>query len=258
VDIETDAAPSRHNSDADWDIWPVTHYLAENYGELHPLDDAVLEHHSAFYRTIAPGSIGRSLEFGAGPNLYALMLAAGASRRIDAVELSAANVAYLERQLHDGPDESWRPFYERCRQLNPSLPDSLRDALRRVKVVHGNALDVRPGSYELASMNFVAEGVTESMAEFSLFCGAFVRSVRPGGYLVAAFMENLGTGYGFPDGTTWPACPVDGDTIHDLLAPELDDLTISRIDPDSTIPDYGYTGVVLLTARRAAAPGSRR
>jgi hypothetical protein len=237
------------NAQADWDRWPVADYLAENYRRLHPSDDAVIVHHSAFYRRFAPGELARSLEFGAGPNLYPLLLAAGASRRIDAVDRSAACVAYVESQLRDGPDESWLPFYARCRELNPALPDDLSEALLRVRVVHGDARELPPERYDAASMNFVAESVTGDAGEFADFCAAFIRSVRPGGHLVAAFMENM-AGYRLGDGSVWPAYPVDGATVRAVFAPHVADLTVTRIDTDPTLPDYGYTGMVLLTAQR--------
>ncbi|MDT7582150.1 MAG: hypothetical protein QOK35_3414, partial [Pseudonocardiales bacterium] len=56
------------NADLDWDRWPVPTYLAENYRQLHASDDAVIAHHSAFYRDLAPGSVARSVEIGTGPN----------------------------------------------------------------------------------------------------------------------------------------------------------------------------------------------
>lgn len=55
------------NDDVNWDSWPVEDYLAENYRELHPADAAIITHHCAFYRELAPGSIGRSVEVGAAP-----------------------------------------------------------------------------------------------------------------------------------------------------------------------------------------------
>jgi hypothetical protein len=246
----------RRNDSADWDAWPVQTYLAENYRELHPCDAAVIAHHSAFYRRFPPGSLRRTLELGAGPNLYPLMLAAAASRRIDAVERGAAAVAYLRGQLRDGPDESWQPFYARCRELNPALPAGLPDALVRVRVVRANALAVRQDYYDAASMTFVAESVTEDAAEFAMFCAAFVRAVRPDGQLVAAFMENMAR-YQLGDGSQWPGLPVDPDAVHAVFAPLVDQLTITRIDADPTLPDYGYTGMVLLTARRRTRPGGR-
>jgi hypothetical protein len=239
----------RHNRDVDWDRWPVADYLAENYRTLHRCDDEVLAHHAAYYREVGTGVVARALEFGAGPNLYPLMLAAAVSRRIDAVDRSQANLAYLRRQLRDGPDPSWLPFYRRCRQLLPALPPTVDEALARVRVRRGDVLDLRIGGYDLASMHFVAESVTEDAAEFAGLCQAFAGSVRRGGHLVAAFMENMAS-YRLGDGSRWPGCPVDGDAIRAVFGPLTASLSVSRIDPDPELPDYGYTGMVLLTARR--------
>jgi hypothetical protein len=237
------------NSAVDWDRWPVPYYLAENYRELHASDDAVIVHHSAFYRRFPPGGLSRTLELGAGPNLYPLILAGAASQRIDAVDRSAACLAYLLGQQRYGPDPSWAPFHARCRELNPDLPD-LATVLSRVLVIPGNGLEVPAGRYDAASMNFVAESVTEDAGEFAAFCHAFVHSVRPGGHLVAAFMENMPS-YRLGDGSRWPGYPVDRVVVREAFAPYASELTLSRIDPDSNLPDYGYTGMVLLTARRS-------
>ncbi|WP_337524371.1 hypothetical protein [Streptomyces sp. SS] len=70
---------ARRNRDADWNAWPVVDYLAENYRRLHPCDVGVIHHHSAVYRSYAPGALDRTLELGAGPNLYPLMLAGAAT-----------------------------------------------------------------------------------------------------------------------------------------------------------------------------------
>ncbi|MET9518175.1 class I SAM-dependent methyltransferase [Streptomyces sp. NPDC002994] len=237
------------NDDVDWDSWPVQDYLAENYRELHPSDAAVISHHSAFYRRFAAGEVARSVEFGAGPNLYPLMLAAAASHRIDAVEAGSAGVAYLRRQLGRGPDDSWQPFYALCRRLNPGLPGTLPEALARVRVVHADVRDLTPGTYGIASMNFVAEGVTEDCEEFADFCDCFVRSVAPGGHLVAAFMENMPT-YRIGPASQWPGCPVNPAVVREVFTPLTAQLTVTRIDADPTLPDYGDSGMVLLTAVR--------
>jgi hypothetical protein len=239
------------NADVDWHAWPVERYVAENYAELHPSDAAVIDHHSAFYRELPPDGLGVTLELGAGPNLYPLMLAAGCSRRIVAAEPSDASVAYLRRQLA-APDEHWRPFYARCRAGNPTLPPSLEDALRKVEVRQVDGLAIEPGSFDLTSMSFVAEGTSDDEAEFRRFCAAFVATVRPGGLLVAAFMENLGR-YRFGSGPEWPAYPVDGDVLRDVFDPLTESLTLQRIDDDPTLPDYGYSGMLMMTARRPGA-----
>src|SRR5690349_6644876 len=137
--VSAAATAAVRNSDVDWARWPVDDYVAASYGWLHPADAAVIDHHAACYRRLAPGSVACSLELGAGPNLYPLMLAAAASRRIEAVEPSAANVRYLRRQLTQGPDAHWQPFYARCRAGNAALPVGLDEALSRVRVLPGDA-----------------------------------------------------------------------------------------------------------------------
>lgn len=239
----------RRNADADWDSWPVEEYLAENYRVLHPGDAAVIAHHSAFYRELEPGVLRRTVEIGTGPNLYPLMLAAAASRRIDALDTSAANLTYLKHQLRHGPDVSWYEFYAECRRFNPRLPASLADALSAVRPRHGDAMSVTPGRYDLASMHFVAESVTADRTEFHELCDAFVHAVRPGGYLVAAFMANMPT-YRLGDGSTWPAYPVDAGAVRAAFTAETEILRLAEIARDDTLPAYGDTGMIVLHARR--------
>ncbi|MEU2762817.1 class I SAM-dependent methyltransferase [Streptomyces sp. NPDC007094] len=245
------------NDDVDWDRWPVQDYLAENYRDLHPSDAAVIAHHSAVYRRIRKGGAARSVEFGAGPNLYPLLLASAASRRIDAVEASAAGVRYLLGQLARGPDASWEPFHALCRELNPDVPPTPQKSLSAVRVVHADVRSLEPGTYDIASMNFVAEGVTEDFTEFADFCGRFARSARPGGLLVAAFMENMPT-YRIGPASRWPGCPVDSSVVTEVFAPLTDDLRVTRTGPDPSLPDYGDSGMVLLSAVRRAPAGPPR
>ncbi|MFF0571934.1 class I SAM-dependent methyltransferase [Streptomyces sp. NPDC004041] len=242
------------NDDVDWDRWPVQDYLAENYRDLHPSDAAVIAHHSAVYRRIRKGGAARSVEFGAGPNLYPLLLASAASRRIDAVEASAAGVRYLLGQIARGPDASWEPFHALCRELNPDVPPTPQESLSAVRVVHADVRSLEPGTYDIASMNFVAEGVTEDFTEFADFCGRFARSARPGGLLVAAFMENMPT-YRIGPASRWPGCPVDSSVVTEVFAPLTDDLRVTRTGPDPSLPDYGDSGMVLLSAVRRAPAG---
>lgn len=235
------------NADADWDRWPVDHYLAENYRVVHPSDAAVIAAHSAYYRRIPAGSLARTVELGAGPNLYPLLLAAAASRRIDAVEPSAANVAYLTGQLTDGPDASWSAFHAECRRHNPDLPD-LPDALARIHLRRADLASARGAGYDLASMHFVAESVTTDEAEFGELCASFVAAVRPGGHLVAAFMAGMPT-YSLGDGSSWPGLPVDADILAAVFAPLTREYAVTVVPRDETLPAYGDDGMLVLHAR---------
>ena len=119
---------------------------------------------------------------------------------------------------------------------------------------HAIALPV--GRTALGSMDCVAESVTEDREGFAAFCRAFARAVRPGGHLVASFMENMGR-YSIAGGRDWPGVPVDAERVAEVFAPHTTDLAVRRIDADPDLPEWGYTGMVLLSARRAPArPGS--
>ena len=83
----------------------------------------------------------------------------------------------------------------------------MTEALGRVHIVQGDAFALAGSNYDLASMHFVAESVTEDPHEFDEFCAAFVATVPAGGHLVAAFMENMGR-YELGDGSRWPGIPV--------------------------------------------------
>lgn len=238
------------NDDVDWNTWPVETYLDENYRILHPADAAVIHHHSRFFRRLPDDGIDLSIEVGAGPNLYPLLLQAAACRRIHALDRSTAGLQYLTRQIQDGPDPHWTPFYRRCREQNPALPATIATALSRVDVVPGDARRLPEGRYGLASMHFVAETMSEEPEQFLEHCAIFCRTVRPGGHLIAAFMENLGR-YELGGGSsTWPGLKVDSDMVEAAFAPHTEELRVERIDEDPSLPDYGYTGMVMVTARR--------
>lgn len=239
-------APLR-NADVSWDGFDVEGYLEDNYSSLHDVDRTILRELSPYYAGIPAGSVERSLDVGTGPNLYPLMLASAASRRLEALDHSAANVAYLRRTVRSGAGPAWDPFWALCRSLNPALGTDLAAVLRRVSVRQASAFDLPVRSYGLASMFFVAESVTGDYDEFRQMCQRFAATVVPGGHLVAAFMAGM-PGYCL-SGQTLPAFPLDEYTLEVSMRPVTTDLRVWRLPADPTIP-YQHDGVLLLTARR--------
>ncbi|WP_364712023.1 hypothetical protein [Streptomyces ossamyceticus] len=112
---------------------------------------------------------------------------------------------------------------------------------------HSDARSAPAGTYDLASKNFVAESVTEDPDEFADFCRAFAMSVRPGGPLVASFMENMPT---YRIGVALAGLPGGPRDRAPGLRPDTERLRGTRIDADPTLPDYGDTGMVLMRAVR--------
>lgn len=238
-----------HNSDVVWDRFDTAGYLADNYAVLHDFDRRIITALSPYYRALAAGSLASSLDIGTGPNLYPLMLAGAASRRLVALDHSASNVAYLERVSREGADPGWEPFWQLCRQLNDAQPDDLDDVLQRLTVRQGNALDLPPLNHDLVSMFFLAESVTGERDEFEELCRRFAQAAAPGGHLVAAFMA--GMPHYHLGGETLPAFPLDERTLTAVMRPLTQDLHVRRLPADPTLP-YEHDGVLLLTAGRRA------
>ena len=251
-DHQVHKAPIR-NGDVDWDSFDTATYIADNYAELHSADREIISRLSGFYRELPPGSVQRSLELGAGPNLYPLMLAGCVSRHIEVVERSAANVTHLRNVFsQDPPPEHWQPFWRLSRELNPALPQDLRSVLDRVVCRQGNAFDLEPGLYGLGSMFFVAESVTSDENEFRTMCCRFVESVRPGGYVVAAFMAGMSE-YGVAE-EVLPSYPLSEDRLADVFGAYTERLQIRKIPPDASLP-YQYDGMLLMTGHRSEYRG---
>ena len=242
------AGPLR-NGELPWDLFDTEAYLADNYAELHDLDRQIIQTLSRYYRTLPVAGLARTLDVGTGPNLYPLMLVSAASRRCEVVELSTSNVDYLTRCLRDGVEPAWEPFWRLCREGNDALPADLHQALARVLVSQGSAFDLPARRYDLVSMFFVAESVTGDRAEFETLCRRFAGAAVPGGHLVAAFMAGM-PAYRLA-GEVFPALAVDEAALRAALVDVTDELIVSRLPPDPTLP-YTHDGVLLLTARARA------
>jgi hypothetical protein len=240
------SGPPRRNCDVRWDDFDTGGYLADNYATLHELDRQIINVLSPYYAGLPPDGLAATLDVGTGPNLYPLMLAAAASRRLESVEPSAANRAYLHTLCEQGPDDCWHEFWRLCRELNPALPVDLGQVLAGVRIRRGDAFTLPPARYDMVSMFFVAESVTGVREEFEGICRGFASAAAPGGHLVAAFMA------GMPSyelgGKVLPSYPIDEGALAAALRGLVQELDVRRLPPDPTLP-YEHDGVLLLTAR---------
>ena len=107
ADAGTTPGACKRNRDVAWDGFDTGGYVADNYARIHEFDRRIITSLSSYYRRLRPGSLSSALDIGTGPNLYPLMLVAAASRRVEALDRSAANVAYLRRAVGEGAPASW-------------------------------------------------------------------------------------------------------------------------------------------------------
>ena len=234
------------NREVAWHAFDTAGYVADNYRWMHDFDRRILRALSPYYAALPPGSLASSLDVGTGPNLYPLMLVSAASRRLEVLEHSAANVAYLERARREGAPAEWAAFWRLCRELDPALPRDFDAVLRGVRLHQGDAFDLQPASHELVSMFFMAESVTGDRAEFEELCTRFATAATPGGHLVAAFMAGMPC---YRMGTeVLPSFPLDQPTLEAVMRPLTRDLRVEQLPPDPALP-YQHDGVLLLTAR---------
>ncbi|OGK46783.1 hypothetical protein A3A93_04020 [Candidatus Roizmanbacteria bacterium RIFCSPLOWO2_01_FULL_38_12] len=227
-----------------WDKFSPDEYVKDNYATVHDEDKEIIHKLVSFYSSLS--KINLALEIGVGPNLYPVMAMLPFIEEIECIDFSTPNLEYLKGQL-ERPDDRWYRFWELYRSLSRKYDiDLVNNLKRKVEMKQGSIYELECNKYDLASMFFCAESVTKKQKQFTLACSRFIKSVKPGGFLVAAFMENS-QGYNV-GGVEFPAYPVDAKLIIRIFAPETKNLLVTRIPLAKKSLRPGYTGMVFLTA----------
>jgi SAM-dependent methyltransferase len=247
---QTDSGASSHNAEYPWDQFDASNYLQRNYIVMRDDDAEILELTQSWFATALTGAEADGLDVGCGPNLYPSLAMLPVCRTITVMDYSAGNVAWLQSH-HGYCDEIWRPYWE---LVSPSASRGEFDEARswmaeRGRVVHGSVFDLPTAQWDLGTMFFVAESITDDAAEFDRAVECFLRALRPGAPFAAAFMEES-QGYDV-SGIHFPAVPVGADAIEAALVHRTSELKVHRIEirPEPLHP--GYTGMLLALGRAA-------
>jgi hypothetical protein len=250
---ETRGVPARAggaegNARFPWDEFDTASYLRHNYRDLRSDDRQILEVVRDFLVDFLPGGQAEGLDLGSGPNLYPALAMLPLCSKITLVERSLSNVTWLRDEVkHYGP--SWNPFWELlCEQPRyRALADPRAALADRVSVEPGSVFDLPRRRWQVGTMFFVAESISDRRDEFEAAIRRFAQALCAGAPFAAAFMENsLGYDVG---GHRFPAVAVDADYICSILQPEADDLRISRIGIGSEVLRPGYTGMITVCGR---------
>ncbi|HZN75278.1 MAG TPA: SCO2525 family SAM-dependent methyltransferase [Micromonosporaceae bacterium] len=247
------ASTSRGNAGYPWDDFDPDWYARHNYATLGADDRRILQIVRDFFASTLTGrSVKQGIDVGSGANLYPALSMLPFCERITLWERSAANVKWLKEQIEADYSESWDRFWNvlvtRPRYRAVENP---REALReKAWVRNGDLFKLPPRQWDLGTMFFVAESISDRKNEFRDATQRFVGSLRVGAPFAAAFMENSS---GYDVGSLrFPAVAVrtaDVESCLSLLAHDVRTVPVARLKDRRD----GYDGMILALGKAGRA-----
>ena len=242
--MEQDLA-SLGNKDYNWDRFNSDWYKEHNYYKLREDDRQILEILREHFGAESRRNL-RGIDVGSGANLYPAMAMLPFCDRITMYEYAATNREWLEGQKHER-DQTWDAFWE----VLSRHPEYERVGtewdrhLDRLEVVGGDVLKLAPAEgYDLATMFFVAESISEEFSEFATALRLFVQALKPGGRFAAGFIKES-VGYRVDD-RKYPAVSIVKEQVaqqFELCGVRVDIREIDLINPFRE----GYGGMIVAT-----------
>lgn len=245
------------NADAPWNMFSSHDYWHRNYSKLQAEDREIIRRVSDFLVSALADCprVQRAIDVGAGTNLYPALLMLPWTEQILLADFSKSNVSWLQDQLADRISPwVWGRFWREMRKAKEYRDlDRPRKRLREACVPEpGHAgveelsvFDLPKARWNLGTMFFVAESISEDPVEFRAAVAAFIGALTPGAPFAAAFMADS---EGYPvDGTHFPALPIEPDDVRRHLT-ELGvrEPSVDLLDTSKRVRD-GYGGMIVAT-----------
>jgi hypothetical protein len=258
-----DVAAHVQNADVQWNRFSPEDYWQRNYRKLQAEDQEIIRRVSRFFiaafrdrRPARPAR--RAIDVGSGTNLYPALLMLPWSDQILLTDFSESNVGWLRRQLADEADEdtvwTWRPFWHELRGADRY--NEIADPRKYLQAAcHGkpgyagieqlSVFDLPKARWDLGTMFFVAESITEDPVEFRAALARFVGALKPGAPFATAFMAGS---HGYPvAGTDFPALPITPGDVHEHFT----DLGVRELNVELLLTEHrvrdGYKGMIVAT-----------
>lgn len=257
VDTAIEEAVRVRNAEAPWGEFSPDDYWRDNYATMLPVDQEIIRRVGSFFihAFAGRGRAKRAIDVGSGTNLYPALLMLPWTEQILLSDHSASNVRWLRRRVAD--DETpwtWEPFWRVMHPLEGyNRISEPRQHLRKAclgKPGHGgierhSVFDLPRAQWQLGTMFFVAESITEDPQEFRAAIDGFVGALEPGAPFAAAFMAGSD---GYPvAGTPFPALRI---TLDDVKRP-FTELGASEFSVELTQTPHlvreGYDGMIVAT-----------
>jgi hypothetical protein len=247
----------RRNADGRWETFSSHEYWRVNYKDMQAEDQEIIGRVNRFFRRVFNGRPGaqRAIDVGSGTNLYPALLMLPWTEQILLTDHSESNVRWLRGHvMDDDVPWAWHPFWRKMRGFEGYRQiDEPRGQLRRACTGHpGQAgieqrsvFDLPQARWQLGTMFFVAESITEDREEFRAAIDAFVGSLQPDSPFAATFMAGSS---GYPvGGEPFPALRVTLDDVMD----HFKELNVSGLNVDllrtAKRVRKGYEGMIVAT-----------
>jgi hypothetical protein len=219
----TDVAVHVRNADVPWNIFSADDYQRANYAELQAEDEEIICLVSRFFTQAFADRprARRGIDVGSGPNLYPALLMLPWTEQILLTDFSASNVHSLRQQIADERTVwVWQPFwqelcngedYRRIAEPRKQLREACYGEPGCAGIEQRTIFDLPSAGWDLGTMFFVAESITEDREEFHRALASFIGALTPGAPFAAAFMAGS-KGYRVA-GTRFPALPITPDDV---------------------------------------------
>ena len=211
------------NAQAPWADFSSEEYYAHNYKTVQAEDQEIIRRVSLFFiEAFADRDRAEyAIDVGSGSNLYPALLMLPWAERIRLTDYSPRNVSWLREEIADDRSPwAWQPFwrelhgypgYDQITEPRPLLKAACLGDCDLAGVRRQSVFELPRAQWQLGTMFFVAESITEEFTEFREAIGRFLGALQAGAPFAAAFMAGS-LGYEV-DGTWFPALKVTGDDV---------------------------------------------
>lgn len=248
------------NADVSWNKFSSDDYWNRNYHALQAEDREIIRRVSRFFIHAFGGSIAgradrRGVDVGSGTNLYPALLMLPWAENLQLTDYSAGNINWLRNHVASDSDAwTWGPFWRELREAEGY--NQIREPRKHLRLAclskpgyagieQCSLFELPPAQWDLGTMFFVAESMTEDPEEFHVALASFLGALKPGAPFATTFMAESG---GYLVGDTWyPAFSVTSDDVRRHFT-ELDarELTVAQPQTPHRVRD-GYAGMIVAT-----------
>jgi hypothetical protein len=249
------------NAQVLWNTFSSDDYWRHNYHQLQPEDQEILRRASKIFirafanAPLAEPAVRRGIDVGSGTNLYPALLMLPWAERILLTDFSARNVDWLRHHVADDSGAwTWRPFWHELQEAEGyNQIGEPRKLLREACIAEPgyagieqrNVFELPAAQWDLGTMFFVAESITEDPREFRAAIDRFLGALKPGAPFAAAFMAGS-DGYRVA-GTRFPALSITPDDVmRHLTRLGAYELTVELPETSHRVRE-GYEGMIVAT-----------